>query len=172
VTPSRQEFAARFPHLAEHCRHEDLAAILDQMTLRKLSPGERLIEEGAVSDRVYFLLDGTLVVTLSLARGSAEAGTFGPGTIFGEVALLDPGPATATVAAAGPATVLGLARAAVDELRVAHPRAASSVLHALAFVLTERIRRASDWLGQLRGHAPAPRTTLLDAFRALLGLPS
>jgi len=172
MTPSGQEFAARFPHLARHCRDEDLAAILEKMTLRRLAPGERLIEEGTLADRVYFLLEGNLVVTLAVAMGSAEAGTFGPGTIFGEVALLDPGPATATVAAAGPASVLGLARVAVEELRAAHPRAASSVLQALAFVLSERIRRASDWLGELRGHAPAHRITLLGAFRALLGLPS
>jgi CRP-like cAMP-binding protein len=171
MMPSGQDVARRFPNLARHCRDEDLTAIVARMTLRQLEPGEHLLEEGAVSDRVYFLLDGSLVVTLALAAGSVEAGRFGPGTVFGEVALLDPGPATATVTASEPAAVLVLGRDALDDLRVHHPRAASSVLHALAHVLSERIRRASDWLGELRGSQPAPQTTLLGALRALLGLP-
>jgi hypothetical protein len=65
-----------------------------------------------------------------------------------------------------------LGRGAVDDLRSAHPRAASSVLQALAHVLSERIRRGTEWLGELRGHTTPRRPTLMGAFRALIGLPS
>lgn len=143
--------------------------MLSRMTLLRLQPREHLLEEGAVSDRVYFLLDGTLEVTLAVTTGAATAGTFGPGAVLGEVALLDPGPATATVTATAPATLLGLGRDALEGLRADHPRAVSSILHALAAVLSQRIRRATDWLGELRGVPAQPPPTLMGALRALIG---
>jgi CRP-like cAMP-binding protein len=170
MTPSSDEIGRMLPQLAKLAGHAELEAICSLMTVRELQAGEHLVEEGKAFDQVGLLWSGRLAVTLAHGSGTVEAGELGPGAILGEVSLLDPGPATATVTAAGPAAVLLLSRGALDRLRKEHPRAAAAMMHTLALVLCERVREATDRLESLRGHEPALKhTTLLSALASLFG---
>jgi MFS family permease len=68
--------------------------------------GEVVTREGDPGDLFYVITDGSAAVTV--AGESRPA--LGPGDGFGEIALLHDVPRTATVAAAGPLHVLGLAQ--------------------------------------------------------------
>jgi hypothetical protein len=91
-----------------------------------LAPGEAAVSEGEVGERYFIVADGVLAVTIAgreirrLARGDA----------FGEIALLRDGIRTATVTAAGPASVYALARAPFLEALGAsrHARSAAETL--------------------------------------------
>ncbi|HUQ40529.1 MAG TPA: cyclic nucleotide-binding domain-containing protein [Acidimicrobiales bacterium] len=61
----------------------------------KVPAGKVLCEEGTAGHEFYLILDGTA----SVLRGKKKVATLGSGKYFGEMALLDRGPRTASVKA-------------------------------------------------------------------------
>ena len=59
--------------------------------------GEEIVTEGAIADAFFLILAGEAAVR----RGDQQVATLGEGDYFGEIALLDPSPRTASVAAVG-----------------------------------------------------------------------
>lgn len=78
----------------------------------ELSPGARIISEGEHADGFYVLERGSATVTV---RGETKA-TLGPGGYFGEMAVIDRGPRSATITAASPSSVLHLPSSAFEAL--------------------------------------------------------
>jgi putative peptide zinc metalloprotease protein len=76
------------------------------------APGETIIEEGAVGDAFYAIRAGQVEVT----QGGAHLRTQGPGSFFGEIALLLDAPRTATVVARTPVRAYRLDREGFDRL--------------------------------------------------------
>lgn len=68
--------------------------------------GAIVVREGERGDAFYVILDGEAAVMNSTARGgSRKVAKLGPGSWFGELAVLDPAPRNATVVAATPMVV-------------------------------------------------------------------
>jgi CRP/FNR family transcriptional regulator, cyclic AMP receptor protein len=63
--------------------------------------GRKLVDQGATGREAFFILDGQATVR----RGNRKIATFGPGDYFGELALLDHQPRTASVTADTPMKV-------------------------------------------------------------------
>lgn len=61
----------------------------------KLDAGTEIVAEGSIGHEFYLILEGQAVVR----KGRRKIATLGPGRYFGELALLDKGPRSATVAA-------------------------------------------------------------------------
>ncbi|MCB9730171.1 MAG: cyclic nucleotide-binding domain-containing protein [Deltaproteobacteria bacterium] len=141
--------------LAEEMTGEERDRLLDRMVPRKYPFGEVVTEEGVFTDALYVVTDGALKVSVTAEGEVLEVGTVTPGQWVGEVGLLDPGPASATVVAARDSTVLILSAEALEELRHAEPALASPLLRALARTLSERVRASSR--GVLRGDATSWR---------------
>ena len=151
----------------------DLAALVKAFAPRDVAAGASLTSEGQSSDTLFVLHAGALRVSIAdVAASSVELGEIPAGVPFGEVSFVDARPATATVSAAAPCTVLALTRDGLDALRRDHPRAAGTVLRAVAVGLADRIRRSSDRLDQLTlgtTTGPEPRAGWLAALRSLFG---
>ena len=90
--------------------------------------GRVLVEQGATGRECFVIVDGTATVK----RNGRKVATVGPGDYFGELALLDHGPRTATVEADTKLTVLVLGQrefsAVIDEV----PGLAHKLLGSLA----------------------------------------
>jgi CRP-like cAMP-binding protein len=90
---------------------ERLRQLSSQLERLEVSAGETIIRQGEGGEECYLLRSGRVEV---LARG-AQAGerklaTRGPGSVFGEAALLTDEPRNATVRALEPCTLLALRR--------------------------------------------------------------
>jgi CRP-like cAMP-binding protein len=91
--------------LFEHCSRRDLtriAGITDEIAVDK---GKVLITEGDRGREFFVIISGEVEVR----RKSRKVATLGPGTYFGEIALLSHKPRTATVTAVTPLRLLVIA---------------------------------------------------------------
>ena len=80
---------------------DDSARTLRRQTSEvKIARGEHLFLEGQDGDRLYVVLDGKIKLTRAAADGRENLlSVLGPGEMFGELSLFDPGPRSATVTA-------------------------------------------------------------------------
>jgi CRP-like cAMP-binding protein len=164
-------FAQRFEALGDYLSTAEIEELLRHLPTRTVASGEVLLREGDTSESAYLLWEGALKVTLGAGDEAIDIGSIQPGTLVGEIAFLDGGPASATVTATSDATVLTLSRAELDALRTAHPRIATSLLRALCKSLAARVRGASAALDRLRGVEPAQKKGgFLEGLRTLFGL--
>lgn len=80
------------------CSDRELATIARCGTDLLFDPGQTLIREGRPGYEFFVIVDGTAAVT----RNGDHVATLGPGTFFGELALLHQAPRNATVTAVTP----------------------------------------------------------------------
>lgn len=159
------ELAQRFPHIVHGLSPADRAALAAVLTARHLRAGEVLLAEGERSDTLYLILSGRVTIELAGVGVVAERE---PGEMVGEVSLLDPGPASATVRALGPAHLMALSAEALEAFCADHPRIATSILRSLCTTVADRIaasnQRCDDiFAAQLGEHATAPEPAPVDA---------
>lgn len=137
-----------------------LAAVLPE---REVAAGEVLIREGHYSDALMVVASGLLEVRLQVAKGVLVVGQKGPGAWVGEMGLLAPGPASATVVATEPGRVRVLSHAAYLDLLETQPRAVGEALMAVCTDIVTRVRSAREQ-GDGQGHERA-----VSMIRALAG---
>ncbi len=115
---------------------KELDKLAGRMSSRTFAEGETAIEEGRGGAGFWLIESGNADVSI----GGKHVRSLGPGDYFGEIALIDDGPRSATVIAATDMTCLGIAawefKAFVDE----HPDAAWAVMQTLA----QRLREAES----------------------------
>lgn len=104
---------------------ESIAQLADEVDI---PAGKVLMREGDTGDAFYFLIDGTVEVQ----RQGTVVSTLGPGSFFGEVALIDHGPRTATVTSTTSARVLVLAHREFNSLLDQFPDIRTELMSALA----------------------------------------
>ena len=66
----------------------------------KVAKGKTLFKDGDAGDRLYVVVEGKLKLGTSSGDGRENLlSILGPGEMFGELSLFDPGPRTATATA-------------------------------------------------------------------------
>ena len=114
------------------------------MTAVKISKGQTLFKEGDTGDRLFVVTDGKLKLGTTSSDGRENLlSILGPGDMFGELSLFDPGPRTAT--AVVDSKLLALANDQVIDWVRAHPQVSLQLLGRLA----QRLRKANDVLSDL-----------------------
>ena len=118
-----------------------------------LETNEKLFSAGDHGDQVYLVLSGEIEIRLPTTKHHYKRlATNHPGSFFGELALLDPGPRTADAVATHKTEVLIMSRSAMDELYKAHPDILIQLLMNLTKIQVEYLRwstaelqRLSEW---------------------------
>lgn len=77
------------------CSKKELQALARRADDRKVDAGTVLVREGAAGDAFFVIVSGQAEVD----RSGTVVATIGPGTFFGDLALLDMAPRNATVTA-------------------------------------------------------------------------
>ncbi len=120
------------------CSKKDLRLVASKATPLDIPAGRTIIEEGTPGKEFFVIDSGTAVVK----RNGRKVATLGPGSAFGELALLDGGPRTATVVADSDLSVLILTRPEFAGLLDEVPGLARKLLQGLAGRLREADSKA------------------------------
>ncbi len=91
---------------------EELSVLLDHGSWVTATPAETMVEQGAVGDAFFAIRSGRVDVV----RDGSIIGSLGPGTHFGEIALLRDVPRTASVIARTPVRAFRLDREGFDQV--------------------------------------------------------
>ena len=83
------------------CNTKELQRIARSGTEIKVPEGYKLTDQGQLGNQAFVVMEGTVTVK----RNGKKVAQLGPGTMVGELSLLDHGPRTATVTTDGDATV-------------------------------------------------------------------
>jgi len=111
--------------------------------------GSTIFRQGDAGSHLFLVTRGRASVRLASEGGDIRLATFAPGTVFGELALLDRGPRSATVTADDEVTAFALSVEAFDALHTREPDLAILILSALGRELSGRLRQANRTIHQL-----------------------
>ncbi|NMR18710.1 Crp/Fnr family transcriptional regulator [Cellulomonas fimi] len=125
---------------------EQTQALRASLTPIELARGDVLFHEGEPGDRLYVIERGKI----KLGRRSNDGrenllSVLGPGEMFGELSLFDPGPRTATASVVADARLQELAHRDLVAWLQTNPAVAKHLLQALA----RRLRRTNEALADL-----------------------
>jgi len=122
---------------------EDVRRVLGIARRRTFKRGEVVVHEGDPADSLHLVVSGRFAVQRTTRLGEdALIAVHGPGDAFGELALVEAGPRSATVVALEAAETLAVHRFEFDELRSSHP----SVDRMLVTLLAHQVRRMNGLL--------------------------
>lgn len=126
-----------------------LASLANVLQEKQCSDGQPVFAEGDPGDSMYFIVNGCIRVEKRAQDDLAGPKTLAllePGDYFGEMALLDQKPRSASAVAAGNALLLRLTKESFDELQRKHGAAGTSLLFGMIRTSSDRIRRLSSHL--------------------------
>ncbi len=121
-------------------------ALRASMTEVSVARGRALFNEGDPGDRLYVVTAGKIKLGRTSADGRENLlAVLGPGEMFGELSLFDPGPRTATATAVTDSRLIGLGHGDLQPWLAGRPEVAGQLLTALA----RRLRRTNESLADL-----------------------
>jgi CRP/FNR family cyclic AMP-dependent transcriptional regulator len=121
------------------CSNKELTTLARAVKDIDHPAGTVIAREGDPGIGLFIIAEGTTDVTI----GGRRKAKLGPGDFFGEIALLDGGPRTATVTATTDVKLLGLTEWVFRGLMIEHPAIAVKALQAMAGRLRNATKAAS-----------------------------
>jgi len=142
----KTEHTARSEHyqLFENFSREELALITPLLHRRAYQKGKVIVKAGDFANEMFFLARGNVSVFVPLQSGRRKRlATFSAGMVFGEMALIDRAPRSATIIADTDTECDLLKLEDFDRLGISHPAIKIKLLESLSLVLSRRLRKAN-----------------------------
>lgn len=128
----------------------EMGALVHSLHARTYRTGEVVFVEGDIGRALFILESGKVELTRKGPDGKpVPLYTLKPGDFFGEMALLESLPRSATATALEPSRLHLLYRTKLDAMLSSHPRIGVTIMAHLARLLSARLRRATGELSAL-----------------------
>ena len=164
----------------------DAREVVSYMRPERIKAGEVVIREGEStrSDFMALVLDGEVTVenSVAAAHDSMVVSILGPGSLIGEMGIIDGGPRSATCTASTDLALAVLMREALTRLMDTHPSVAARLLLAMSKRIADHLRetnrklmtfaQVSKALQQELDAAHGVNKRLLDQLAAQAGKPT
>jgi CRP-like cAMP-binding protein len=118
---------------------------------RPVQPGSHLIEEGSVQTSLYFIISGKLHATAMRSGHKVLLGAVGTGETVGEINLLDPSAASASVTAVEFSQVWCIDSKNLESYINEYPRAAAWLLIGVGKTIARRLRTVNEKIASFYG---------------------
>jgi CRP/FNR family cyclic AMP-dependent transcriptional regulator len=139
---ARKKAFLRSLDIFKDLRDRDLGPLVSALHSRTYKEGEEVFVEGDIGRALFILEDGRVELTRRGKDGKPETlYTLKPGDFFGEMALLESLPRSATAVATERSHLHLLYRTKLDALLSAEPRIGVEIMSHLARLLSARLRR-------------------------------
>ena len=126
-----------FSHLSE----AEMAELAATALPFRADRGEILFHQGEDADEMYCLEEGSVAVTVRMAgEDELEVARLGPGSVLGEMALVEPGVRSATARIMEPTRGYRIERWSFEILRAAFRPSSHKTVFRLAQLVSERLR--------------------------------
>jgi serine/threonine protein phosphatase PrpC len=126
--------------------YQELVKVLNITYLETFDTGVQIIKEGDSGEELYIVLAGRVAVS----RAGQEIVELHPGVHFGEMALVDQSPRSATITAREPTRLLVVQRRSFYTLIRKEPVLAVKLLWSFVHVLSRRLRETNEALSGAR----------------------
>ncbi len=136
---------------------DELAHIVDIVEVQSFDDGGVVFAEGDPGDAWYVVYDGEVEVLKGDGEKERAIAILGRRACFGEMAILDGSPRSASVRARGALTVLRFSRKDFTSLLRNDTLAAYKLVHQIALVLVSRQRRTTSRLVEILDAGDAGR---------------
>ncbi len=121
-------------------------ALRASMTPQRVVRGDTVFAEGEPGDRLFVVVDGKVKLGQTSIDGRENLlAVLGPGEMFGELSLFDPGERTSTATALTDVRLLGMGQRDLRPWLTGRPEVAEELLQALA----QRLRRTNEAMSDL-----------------------
>lgn len=164
----------------------DAREVVSYMRPERIKAGEVVIREGESTrnDFMALVLDGEVTVenSVAAAHDSMVVSILGPGSLIGEMGIIDGGPRSATCTASTDLALAVLTREALTQLMDTHPSVAARLLLAMSKRIADHLRetnrklmtfaQVSKALQQELDAAHGVNKRLLDQLAAQAGKPT
>jgi len=129
---------------------KEMATVERHLRRTEIDKGRTIFAQGESGSDLFIITSGTASAYLHQDRGAdIRLTTFAPGTVFGELAILDPGPRSATVIADEALVCFALSDEDFVLLSSNAPKIAIKILANLSRALSRRLRQANRTIHQL-----------------------
>ena len=133
---------------------------LDRQSMRRLRPylsrrrfvaGDLIFRQGDPPDSIYFVASGRVDVTINLPRTDRKlrVRTLARGAIFGEMAIIDPKPRSASVTVTEPGVCYRLSAGDFERLKQSEADIAFRLLENTGRIFVERLRASNLMIAEL-----------------------
>ena len=127
----------------------DIAQRVEEINFDK---GELIFNKGDFGDTLYIIVSGTVQVW----DGSRLLNELGEGDIFGELALLDPAPRSASVKTTEPTHLLLLDAAHFRTILVERPEVPAAIIRVLTGYIRDNLRLTENMNPSVKGAKASP----------------
>jgi len=130
---------------------EDRDILCGYGEFRPVQPGSHVIEEGMAQTGLYFIISGKLHATAMRGGHKVLLGSVQSGETMGEINLLDPSAASATVTAVDFSQVWYIDSTSLESYINEYPRAAAWLLIGVGKTIARRLRAVNEKIASFYG---------------------
>ena len=165
LTPEETVRRLREVDVLDPLSDQELQSIAAALRVHFYSKGEAILRHGTAGDSMFVVHSGMVVVRLpdDSMTGWHQVAQLGPGSVFGEMALLTGEMRAADVVAMTDVVALEIGKESLQPIIASHPDLAGAISH--------QIMLRKEHLDSLRGESPEEiELTLMSRIRSYFGL--
>lgn len=141
----KAEILRRIP-LFQYMTYKELIALLAIVKARQFQAGQYIVKEGELGEEMFVLFRGKV----EIQKGGSAIAALKAGGHFGEMALVDQAPRSASVVAVEPTHAVSLSRDDLLKLMRKDSLVSVKLLWSFTQVLSERLRKTNEQLSGLQ----------------------
>lgn len=146
-----------------HLEPKEISLLASIVHNREYKRGEYIFHQGDPGLGMYIVQEGEILIQYTDPAGNKkELAVLKDGDFFGEVALIDESPRSASAICRTDCKIIGFFRPDLFEIIERHPRLGIKIVLKLAEIIAERLRRTNQEVTQLKAELEILKSSIKE----------